>query len=650
MAFDMELRPNTIDVTYARTGNSVNTNDLGMREMQARAWEERAAQYLLIKAPPASGKSRALMFIALDKLFNQGRKKVIVAVPERSIGGSFADTDLTTYGFFVDWKVKPENNLCSPGSSASKVKRFEQFMAAKDDILICTHATLRFAFDALAPEDFNGCVLAIDEFHHVSADVDNNRLGKLLRTVMDQSDVHIIAMTGSYFRGDSVPVLTADDESKFTPVTFNYYDQLNGYQYLQTLGIGHHFYAGQYLDAINEALNLDRKTIIHIPSVNSGDSTKDKYEEVFQIFDRIGTIENQDSNGIYNVRRKDNGQIIRIADLVDDTDPKLRARVLDYLTSVAAKDRDAVDIVIALGMAKEGFDWPYAEDALTIGYRASLTEIIQIIGRVTRDAEGKSHAQFTNLIAQPDASTDDVSAAVNNMLKAITASLLMEQVLAPNFVFKAKRSDSEASTDRNEIYIKGLKEPSTKHAQQIIASDLADLKATILQDEKFAKAAAGGLDPEITNQVLIPRIVRERYPELSEAEVEEVRQHIVADSVFKNGEIKEVGDDRFIKVAEKFIKLDEISINLIDTINPFQKAFAVMSKTVNTTVLRTIQDAIAISKIEITAEEALALFPKIQQFQKIHGRKPNMRSNDPTERRLGEALVWLQDLKRRHNK
>ena len=122
-----------------------------------------------------------------------------------------------------------------------------------------------------------------------------------------------------------------------------------------------------------------------------------------------------------------------MADLVDDTDQKKRADTLHYLSTVASKDRDAVDVILALGMAKEGFDWPFAEHALTVGYRASLTEVIQIIGRVTRDCPGKEHAQFTNLIAEPDASQSEVKVSVNNMLKAITASLLMEQVLAQNF-------------------------------------------------------------------------------------------------------------------------------------------------------------------------------------------------------------------------
>jgi CRISPR/Cas system-associated endonuclease/helicase Cas3 len=94
--------PNIVHVTYDQTGKSKSTNPLGMREMQEKAYEGRTAQYLLLKAPPASGKSRALMFIALDKLQHQGIKKVIVAVPEKSIGASFGTTELKKYGFFAD--------------------------------------------------------------------------------------------------------------------------------------------------------------------------------------------------------------------------------------------------------------------------------------------------------------------------------------------------------------------------------------------------------------------------------------------------------------------------------------------------------------------------------------------------------------------
>ncbi|HHX48634.1 MAG TPA: ATP-dependent helicase [Brevibacterium sp.] len=639
---------NIVNVTYAQAGTSVNTDAMGMREMQRRVFEQRDSPYLLIKAPPASGKSRALMFVGLDKLYNQGRRKVIVAVPERSIGASFGDTDLIAHGFFANWEVQERNNLCIPGSSESKVDSFVRFLQGNDPILVCTHATLRFAFEKLAPEDFDGTVLAIDEFHHVSADLDSNRLGSLLRSVMAGSDAHIVAMTGSYFRGDTVPVLSPEDEAKFTPVTFNYYDQLNGYRHLKSLGIGHHFYQGRYTDAIDEVLDLDKKTILHIPSVNSGESTKDKLEEVGHILDVIGEVDGVDPDtGIISVRRRDTGEILKVADLVDDTDQKARAATLLYLTEVAAKDRDGIDIIIALGMAKEGFDWPYAEHALTVGYRASLTEIIQIIGRVTRDVEGKEHAQFTNLIAEPDATQDEVTVSVNNMLKAITASLLMEQVLAQNFDFRTKRGNDDHANP-GEIKIGGFREPSTDRVRQIVDSDLNDLKATILQDDTFARAAAGGVDPETTNKILIPKIIRERYPHLSDAELEEVRQRVVVDSVIKTGEVREVGDKRFIKLANSFVDIEKLHINLIDAVNPFQRAFEVISKSVTPSVLRLISDSIAASRIDMSAQEAMDLFPTIQNWAKVNGKRPDRRSEDPTERLYAEAVLVLQRLKREH--
>lgn len=271
--------------------------------------------------------------------------------------------------------------------------------------------------------------------------------------------------------------------------------------------------------------------------------------------------------------------------------------------------------------------------------------MIQIIGRVTRDSPGKSHAQFTNLIAEPDASQGEVKVSVNNMLKAITASLLMEQVLAPNFSFKTKKFDDDEPAKKGELKIKGFKEPSSDRVKQIVTTDLNDLKATILQDDTFARAAAGSVDAETTNKVLIPKIIREKYPELTEEQVEELRQQVVVDSVVKNGEVREVGDKRFIKMAEKFVNIDELNINLIDSVNPFQRAFEVLSKSVTPSVLRLIQDTITSTKIEFSEEEALALYPKIKTWVQVNGKRPDLRSDDPTEKRMAAALLFLQKLK-----
>lgn len=637
--------PDIVHVTYAQTGQSSKTNAYGMREMQEKAYQVRDAQYILLKAPPASGKSRALMFIALDKLIHQGIKKVIVAVPEKSIGGSFAATKLKDTGFFANWEPNPAYNLCTPGGDAakSKVQAFKNFLDNDEQILICTHATLRFAFEEVDESKFNNTLLAIDEFHHVSADGDS-RLGELIRVVMQKTNAHIVAMTGSYFRGDSVPVLLPEDEAKFTRVTYNYYEQLNGYTYLKSLGIGYHFYQGKYTSAINEILDTDRKTILHIPNVNSGESTKEKHTEVDTIIDIVGEVTKVDPDtGIIFVKRHTDGKELKVADLVNDN-MRDREKVVAYLRNMNGVDD--LDLIIALGMAKEGFDWPYCEHALTVGYRGSLTEIIQIIGRATRDSNNKTHAQFTNLIAQPDAADNEVKLAVNNMLKAITASLLMEQVLAPNFRFKTRLSDQDKA-EPGEIKIRGFKTPGSKRVNDIIESDLNDLKATILQDDTMLKAMPGNLDPEVINKVLIPKIIQVKYPDLTEDEVEEIRQYVVVDSVVKNGEIKEVGDKRFIRMADQFVNIDDLHIDLIDRINPFQKAFEILSKSVTTKVLKVIQECIEATRIQVTEEEAVLLWQKIKDFYATFKKEPNLNSTDPLERRMAEVLVYIKEQKRK---
>jgi predicted helicase len=402
---------------------------------------------------------------------------------------------------------------------------------------------------------------------------------------------------------------------------------------------------------LEEILDENLKTIIHIPSVNSAESSRQKLEEVSHVVDCIGEMEFQDpETGILHVRSKRSGRILKIADLVNDTNQKDRDKVMAYLRNV--KKPEDIDIIIALGMAKEGFDWPYCQHALTIGYRGSLTEIIQIIGRATRDSENKTHAQFTNLIAQPDAVDDEVKLAVNNMLKAITASLLMEQVLAPNFKFKTvddedDDGDEEGDDNGRTIKVRGFKKPTSQRAKDIIKSDLNDLKARILQDETMMRAMPGNLEPEVINTVLIPKIIREVYPDLSSDDVEAVRQYVVLDSVIKNSTIEEQGGRKFVRMAGSFVNIDDIHIDLIDTINPFQRAFEILSKNVTTSVLRAIQDTIAVTKNELTEQEVIILWPKVKEWKTRTGEEPSLQSHDPKEQRLAQALAYLRDAKRK---
>ena len=661
----MEKMNNIVDIHYLQTGKATATDQLGMREMQALAYEHRNKRFLLIKAPPASGKSRALMFIALDKLEHQGIKKVVVAVPEKSIGRSFKNTKLKDSGFFADWRVLERYDLTAVRNEQDKKGRFREFFySEKAKVLVCAHATLRNAMKELPDEVMNDALLAIDEFHHTSADANSN-LGDVVRRVMNNSTGHIVAMTGSYFRGDGIPVLRAEDEAKFFPITYNYYQQLNGYKYLKNLVLGYHFYHGSYLDHISEVLDTTKKTIIHIPSVNQRAATGlGKYQETAEIMKAIGSFDHKDYNtGIYYLRT-DDGRMLKVADLVED-EQKERNRVQDYLQNM--KSRDDMDIIIALGTAKEGFDWQWCEMCLTIGVRGSLTEVIQIIGRCTRDCEGKDTARFVNMIAMPEAEQAEVKVAVNDFLKAITASLLMEQVMAPSWRFKTVKDEDKPGEDLvHTIVVEGLKPLSSIKTKTIVESQLDDLKAAVLQDDMVVKALSGSTTAETITQHLIPKVIRERYPELTDSEVEEVRQRLLLDTIIKGNEVvddkgnpiemsqsnEELPSEgnRLIKIANRFINIDKLSINLIDTINPFQRAYEIISKSVDAKTLKVIQDTIAEQKYDMTIEQAIMLFKgPLKKYMSEHdGKLPSVEDPDLKVRELAIAFQMIKNEKIRH--
>jgi hypothetical protein len=478
-------------------------------------------------------------------------------------------------------------------------------------------------------------------------------------------------------------VLAPHDEAKFVPVTYTYYEQLNGYQYLKKLDIGYFFYSGSYVDDILRVLNPEEKTIIHIPNVNSRESTKDKMKEVEHIIEALGEWQGVDETTSFQLVKKPNGRVLRIADLVDD-DASRRDRVTAALRSPAQKDnRDYVDIIVALGMAKEGFDWIWCEHALTVGYRASLTEVVQIIGRATRDAPGKTSARFTNLIAEPDAAENIVAEAVNDTLKAIAASLLMEQVLAPRFEFKPKRPDNgpvegfeygpqgydpiknnvgfNPDTGHVQIEIKGLVEPKSEQAQRICNEDLNEIIAAVVQDKTALERGLFDeeLVPQEITQLRAGAIIKDRYPDLSEEDQEAVRQRAIAALVTtqaaKQALLSGTDGDGTVPAANTALidgvrrfamDVRELDIDLIDSINPFMEAYAIMAKTMSEDSLKQVAAAISAKRTALTPEEAKALAVRALQFKKERGRSPSATAQDAWEKRLAEGAAAFMRFKK----
>lgn len=693
-------------IRYGHSGETAKINTMGMRRMQALAYERRNEQYLLIKSPPASGKSRALMFMAIDKLKNQGLQKVIIAVPEKSIGASFQSTDLKSHGFDENWTVDSANDLCGLGAGESgKIQRLKAFLASKvtDDlssrVMVCTHATLRHAWQTLSKdsegnslpspyheasgfrEHLENCLIAVDEFHHGSAD-EGSRLGNLVRDAVANGKTHIIAMTGSYFRGDRVPVMRPEDEAKFAHVSYTYYEQLTGYEHLKTLGIDYRFYSGRWLEAIGTLLDTTKKTIVHIPSVNSATSTGCKIEEVNEVIGKIGINkpEIQEAGSPYiNVETPD-GRILRIADLVTEGS---QAGTLQALRNV--KNKDDVDIVIALGMAKEGFDWIWCEHAITVGVRGSMTEIVQIIGRTTRDAPGKTHAQFTNLIAEPDEALSSVRDQINDYLKAIASSLLMEQVLAPNLNFRTRPGTDKPDGEENYpgidmtkiepvagiARVTGLTRPASP-AGLAVLEKIDDVQRLTLTNEHVQMAAfnPGTLPVDYIPSVVIPNIIRTNFPEVPESDIPSIVEHVQVDmtararimaegrqqgldleggssnrSEAEAGERQAQASTRTLVDLSRNLDVGEIDINLIREVNPWRDSYAIISKQLDEGMLREIKARITAKRCDMTEAEARMWVEEIQTFSTMHGRPPSLESESPREQRMALALQFIRNLK-----
>ena len=133
-------------------------------------------------------------------------------------------------------------------------------------------------------------------------------------------------------------------------------------------------------------LKPKEKTIVHIPNVNTRESTKDKIREVEHILEELGEWQGTDPKTGFQLVKLADGTILKVADLVDDA-PAKRDKVSAALKDSAQKfNRDHVDIIIALGMAKESFDWIWCEHALTVGYRSRQSTAPHQTPRLLRSA------------------------------------------------------------------------------------------------------------------------------------------------------------------------------------------------------------------------------------------------------------------------
>ena len=204
------------------------------------------------------------------------------------------------------------------------------------------------------------------------------------------------------------------------------------------------------------------------------------------------------------------------------------------------------------------------------------------------------------------------------------------------------------------IEVKGLKEPTTPEGRRVCEEGIKDLVADVYSDRVLREQALFNPEaiPQETTVMRTMNIVRKRHPELSEEDAEAARQRVVAAmnmiQVANKGNGVEPGDDeeksntQLLNGIRKFaLEVRDLDVDLIDSINPFQQAYAILSKEMNESTLRQLQAVIASKKIAIDEKEARKLAYQAREYMKSHGRPPSLKAADPWERKMAEGVAAL---------
>jgi hypothetical protein len=149
------------------------------------------------------------------------------------------------------------------------------------------------------------------------------------------------------------------------------------------------------------------------------------------------------------------------------------------------------------------------------------------------------------------------------------------------------------------------------------------------------------------------KIVRDRYPELSETDQEAIRQHAIAalNLTQQAKQLASGGDDGTEDLKANTALLDgvrkiamdvrELDIDLIDRINPFDAAYAVLAKAMDEKTLKQVAATIAAKRVSIPYDEARDLAVRAVRFKQERGRLPEITSQDAWERRMAEGVAAL---------
>lgn len=398
----------------------------------------------IVDAPPGAGKSCLIRCLIAHPLSQDAKLRAIVVVPQTIIGSSFGPMRINVApGFSVDWRTN--HDLCDKGVDSAKAEYILNFLqnprrsSLDDRVLVCTHAALVAAFKK-SKEAFANVMIVIDEAHHVaygetSEDCEvANGIGSIVQWALNRPDIQLGLTTATFWRGDRFPIIPKKHLASFKRYKLSYPDYLGYCKYLRSIGYDFVLFQITYMKALRGLLDRhhDCKLIIYIPPVGSRCSLGSKDIDVTAVIGAIAGNENpvvkDKDKAVMRVKRGNSW--VRVINLVDDRFRTEKKEVIEEAHDHATGRR--LDVIIALNMFREGANWKWADREIIIGPRNSLTDMVQTVGRVLRDASEKPHAHIHHILpVGPDKPNDGTKDNLNDYVKSIFASMIIGDILDP---------------------------------------------------------------------------------------------------------------------------------------------------------------------------------------------------------------------------
>lgn len=432
------IRQNAFKVGWKKLDTKIEKPSLEYKKL--RDWQIKAHSQLIsennciLNAPTGSGKSLLMCAISANKMKLDKKLRTIIAVPQTIIGAGFAyDKFELVTGEKINWCS--DNNLCEKYDNNANIPQVIKFLEGpnadkdlffNDRILICTHRTLVMAFEELKKQNrldlWDDLILWIDEAHHIKNvlcedydEIVSNCIGEFVDFILKKNgNIHLGLSTASFFRGDKYTIITKKMESEFARFNLPYDEYLGSLEHLESFSLDFVLCGKNWIDGVESVLKeRTGKTICYIPHPMSNNSTGDKYRE---------------ASKIQEIHEKYGGSNLKIINLVDENK---REEKKNYITKV--KSKEDLDGIITVGMFKEGANWIWADQSIIVGFRSSLVEMLQIIGRLLRDAKDKKHVEVIVLLpfALDQTDKDEFREKLNNYVKAIYLCLILENVINP---------------------------------------------------------------------------------------------------------------------------------------------------------------------------------------------------------------------------